>query len=78
MVISIAGAGFLKAYVSMPCVCVILPVVTFETLWTKPTKCKRCCLVNSVPTRSVKLGSCKEKRPATGQDAMVLNELNHY
>lgn len=40
MVISIAGSGFLKAYVSMVCVCVILPVLASKTLEPKQTKYK--------------------------------------
>lgn len=60
-------------------VCVILPVITFETLWPKPTKCKGTerLLRWFSSYRSVKIGNCEEKGAATGQDAMLQNELSH-
>lgn len=58
-------------------VCVILPVITFETHWPKPTKCKSTERLFRWYSsyRSVKIGNCEEKKAAPGQDELQ-NELS--
>lgn len=65
---------------SVPCVC-DSPSNHFLNPLAKANKIQKHgmgCLGNSVPTRSVKIDSYEEKRPAAGQDAVLLNELILY
>lgn len=78
MTISIAGAGFLKAYVNMSRVCEF-PHNNFWTPWPKPTKCKSMLEVAWVIWL---LQVCDHRQlwreeMATGEEDRLLSELSH-